>query len=160
MKSVMIVYVLLLGMAIGVGLAVGAFLAPVIFYPHTYLGLGVLTHFQSGILMTQVFLKSNILFLIVAFYSLVYESFSWFKQKEKERVAMSLSLLSMALTASFVWYYTPYIVDAQLQGALATTTEAFRTIHKQSEWVMKALLLVQGSLLFRRMWLLQKGEKK
>lgn len=160
MKSVMIIYLLLLGMAIGVEVAVGAFIAPVIFYPHTFLGQGVLSHFQSGILMTQVFLKSNMLFLIVAIYSVLFESFSWFIQKRRERISFSLAFLSLGLTVLFVWYYTPYIVEAQLQGALATTTEYFHTMHKQSEWVMKALLLVQGSLFFRRMWVLQKGEKK
>ena len=37
-RSVMCVYLVLLGMAIGVEIAAGAFIAPVIFFPQKYLG--------------------------------------------------------------------------------------------------------------------------
>ena len=67
-----VIYVVMLGIAIGVEIAAGAFIAPVIFFPQKYLGEGVLTHFQSGILMTQVFLKTNMLLMIVAVYSLLF----------------------------------------------------------------------------------------
>ncbi len=49
MKSLMVVYLAMLGIAIGVEIAAGAFIAPVIFFPQKYLGDGVLTHFQSGV---------------------------------------------------------------------------------------------------------------
>ena len=133
MKSVMIIYLLLLGMAIGVEVAVGAFIAPVIFYPHTFLGQGVLSHFQSGILMTQVFLKSNMLLGFVAFYGIVFEMLTFIKNQNKDNVALMLSFVAFALTASFLFYYTPFIVDAQNAGALATASEAFAKMHKQSE---------------------------
>ncbi|MCD8545194.1 MAG: hypothetical protein LRY52_10250 [Sulfurospirillum cavolei] len=55
MKSLTSLYLMVLGVALGVEIAAGAFVAPVIFFPQKYLGEGVLTHFQSGILMTQVF---------------------------------------------------------------------------------------------------------
>ena len=156
MKSLVILYVTFLGIALGVEVAAGAFIAPVIFFPHKYLGEGVLSHFQSGILMTQVFLKTNMLLSIVALYSLFFEIISWVKKNKNDIFSSVCALLGVGLTAVFVFYHTPFIVEAQQQGALATTTEAFNVMHKQSEVVMKSLMLVQISLLFRRVWLVQK----
>ena len=58
-------YLFLLGICIGSELAIGIFMAPVIFYPSQYIGEGVLSHYQSGQLMTQVFLKYNILLIFI-----------------------------------------------------------------------------------------------
>ncbi|MBP9492271.1 MAG: DUF4149 domain-containing protein [Sulfurospirillum sp.] len=156
MKSLVILYVTFLGIALGVEVAAGAFIAPVIFFPHKYLGEGVLSHFQSGILMTQVFLKTNMLLMIVAVYSLFFEIISWIKKRNNDVFSSVCALLGVGLTAIFVFYHTPFIVEAQGQGALATATEAFDTMHKQSEVVMKSLMVIQLSLLFRRVWLIQK----
>lgn len=160
MKSLVIVYVSLLGISLGVQIAVGAFMAPVIFHPSYYLAEGVLSHFQSGILMTQVFLKTNLLLSVVALYSVLYEMIAWLKKTDKDTLSFFLALLSLLLSAAFVLYYTPFIVNAQAGGELATRTDLFAVMHKQSEWVMKALMLTQCGLLFRRMWLVQKEEKK
>lgn len=157
MKSVMSIYIILLGIALGVELCVGAFVAPVIFFPARYLGEGVLSHFQSGVLMTQVFLKSNMLLGFVAFYSMVFEMLTLIKNQNKDNIALMLSFVIFALTASFLFYYTPFIVDAQKAGALATASEAFAKMHKESEWVMKFLMIVQITLIFRRVGLL--GQK-
>lgn len=156
MKSMMVVYVALLGIALGVEIAAGAFIAPVIFFPHKYIGDGVLSHFQSGILMTQVFLKTNMLLSIVALYSFFFEVISWSKKKSNDLFATVCAFLGLILTAIFVFYHTPFIVEAQQQGPLATATEAFNAMHKQSEVVMKSLMVIQLGLLFRRMWLVQK----
>ena len=86
-RSLVVVYVALLGIAIGVEIAAGAFIAPVIFFPQKYLGDGVLTHFQSGILMTQVFLKMNLLIGFVALYSIIYEVQVWMMRKHFDFLA-------------------------------------------------------------------------
>ena len=90
-RSLVVVYVALLGIAIGVEIAAGAFIAPVIFFPQKYLGDGVLTHFQSGILMTQVFLKMNLLIGFVALYSIIYEVQVWMMRKHFDFLAFGLS---------------------------------------------------------------------
>lgn len=149
-KSFMTLYVLLLGIALGVEIAAGAFVAPVIFHPERYLGIGILTHFQSGILMTQVFLKTNMLISIVAVYSIAYELFAWLK-KHKDSVSLVLSFIALILTSLFVFYYTTFIVDAQILGAQATSTAEFAKMHHESEWVIKILMMVQVVLLFRKM---------
>ncbi|MDD2383662.1 MAG: DUF4149 domain-containing protein [Sulfurospirillaceae bacterium] len=154
-KSLLTIYVLLLGLALGVEIAAGAFVAPVIFHPERYLGADVLTHFQSGILMTQVFLKTNILLSVVALYSIVYELMAWIK-KEHDNFALVLSLCTLILTSLFIFYYTTFIVDAQLLGPQATMTAEFAKMHQESEWVIKILMMVQSVLLFRKMGKKQK----
>ncbi len=106
--------------------------------------------------MTQVFLKTNILLIVVALYSLFFEIFSWIKKRNNDIFSSVCAVLGVGLSAIFIFYHTPFILTAQGQGALATATEAFNTMHKQSEVVMKSLMVVQLSLLFRRVWLIQK----
>ena len=152
-RSVMCVYLVLLGMAIGVEIAAGAFIAPVIFFPQKYLGDDVLSHFQSGILMTQVFLKMNLFIGFITLFSVIYEVQVWMSHKRSDIIALSFSLIMALMTGLFLFYYTPFIVQAQQLGALETATEAFSKMHKESEWVMKILMVSQFGLFLRRAWL-------
>lgn len=156
MKSFMVIYLAMLGVAIGVEIAAGAFIAPVIFFPQKYLGDGVLTHFQSGILMTQVFLKMNVVIGFVALYSIIYEVQVWMMRKNYDLLSFVLSLVTVIATGLFIFYYTPFIVHAQQLGAVETTTELFAKMHKESEWVMKLLIVAQFSLFVRRSFLSQR----
>jgi len=151
MKSMSVVYLICLGVMIGIELAAGAFVAPVIFFPQKLLGEGVLSHFQSGILMTEIFLRMNFLLLCFSLVSFVFELSLWIsKAKSSDKASVLFSVMALVLTTLFVYYYTPFIVDAQAQGELATASEAFRTVHKQSEWVMKGLMMTQIGLFVRR----------
>jgi hypothetical protein len=156
MRSFMVIYLVMLGIAIGVEIAAGAFIAPVIFFPQKYLGEGVLSHFQSGILMTQVFLKMNLVIGFAALYSIIYEMEVFMMRKNYDFLSFFLSLMIVVGTGLFLYYYTPFIIHAQQLGAMETTTEAFASMHKQSEWVMKALMVAQFGLFIRRSWLSQK----
>ena len=156
MRRLMVVYLVMLSVAIGVEIAAGAFVASVIFFPQKYLGDGVLTHFQSGILMTQVFLKMNLVIGFVALYSIIYEVQVWMMFKNYDFISFILSIIVVLTTGLFIFYYTPFIVHAQQLGAVETTTEIFAKMHKQSEWVMKALMVAQFMLFVRRSWLSQK----
>jgi len=156
MKSFMVIYLVMLGIAMGVEIAAGAFIAPVIFFPQKYLGEGILSHFQSGILMTQVFLKMNLVIGFVALYSIIYEVQVWMMRKNYDFLSFFLSLMIVVATGLFLFYYTPFIVHAQQLGSDQTTTEVFASMHKQSEWIMKALMVAQFVLFVRRGWLSQK----
>ena len=145
-------YLLLLGICIGAELAIGIFMAPVIFYPSQYIGEGVLSHYQSGQLMTQVFLKYNILLIFISSLLLLFEIVN-LKGSESFNYKISaffLSLIIALLAMSFVFYFTPYILQAQKIGAEATATAEFLSMHKASEFVMKAMLLAQVALFFIR----------
>ncbi|MCI7363915.1 MAG: DUF4149 domain-containing protein [Campylobacter lanienae] len=145
-------YLFLLGICIGSELAIGIFMAPVIFYPSQYIGEGVLSHYQSGQLMTQVFLKYNILLIFISSLILLFEIVN-LKGSESFNYKISaffLSLIISLLAMSFVFYFTPYILQAQKIGAEATATAEFISMHKASEFVMKAMLLAQVALFFIR----------
>lgn len=145
-------YLFLLGICIGAELAIGIFMAPVIFYPSQYIGEGVLSHYQSGQLMTQVFLKYNILLIFISSLILLFEILN-LKGSESFNYKISaffLSLIISLLAMSFVFYFTPYILQAQKIGAEATATAEFLSMHKASEFVMKAMLLAQVALFFIR----------
>ncbi|RAZ50758.1 DUF4149 domain-containing protein [Campylobacter hyointestinalis] len=147
-------YLFLLALIIGVEISIGAFLAPVLFFPAKYIGEGVLSLFQSGQLMTQVFLKYNTLLIAVCLVSIIYELINLIKNKEDsfnfKFSAFMLSFIVLGLASSFVFYFTPYIVNAQSLGELATTTNDFARIHKASEIVMKIMIIAQTILFFVR----------
>lgn len=154
-RSFITLYMALVGICIGVELAAGAFVAPVIFHPERYLESDVLSHFQSGILMTQVFLKTNMVLSAVALYGIVFETIAWVQKNNKDIFAFGCTFSILLLTALFVLYYTPFIVEAQKLGSMATTSEAFDKMHKESELVMKLLMVSQIGLFLRRMWLIE-----
>jgi hypothetical protein len=80
---------------------------------------------------------------------------AWIK-KEHDNFALVLSLFTLILTSLFIFYYTTFIVDAQLLGPQATMTAEFVKMHQESEWVIKILMMVQSVLLFRKMGKKQK----
>lgn len=147
-------YLFLLALIIGVEISIGAFLAPVVFFPAKYIGEGVLSIFQSGQLMTQVFLKYNMLLIAVSLVSIIYELINLIKNKEDsfnfKFSAFMLSFIVLGLASSFAFYFTPYIVHAQSLGELATTTNDFASVHKTSEIVMKIMIIAQTILFFVR----------
>lgn len=153
MKKIVVIYLFLLATLIGIEISIGVLLAPVIFFPAKFIGEGVLTHFQSGQLMTQIFLKYNVLLIVVSVLVFLYEIFNL--KNRTEIITMRIStfifaIINLILAYLFVFYFTDYIVNAQLVGTLATMTDKFAMIHEQSEMAMKAMLVVQVILFFMR----------
>ena len=66
------VYLLLIGLALG-AITASAFSAPVIFRAASFVEGLEITLFQSGVLMTQIFIKLNILLNILAVFIIIYE---------------------------------------------------------------------------------------
>ena len=135
---------------IGTELTLGILVAPVIFFPQSIIGEGVLTHFMSGQMMTKIFLKFNYVLLFVSAFMAVSELFDL-----RKKIAFSLkfstfmlSFLNLALALSFVFIFTPFIVQAQGLGADATQTAEFAKMHSASEYVMKVMLVLQLILFF------------
>ena len=135
---------------IGTELTLGILVAPVIFFPQNIIGEGVLTHFMSGQMMTKIFLKFNYVLLFVSAFVVVSELFDL-----RKKLAFSLkfstfmlSFLNLALALSFVFIFTPFIVQAQSLGAEATQTAEFAKMHSTSEYVMKVMLVLQLILFF------------
>ena len=145
------IYLFLLAALVGVEIALGAFVAPVIFFPQKLIGEGVLTHFQSGIMMTQIFI--NYILLGISALAFAYEAAS-LRGKESFGVRISgfmLSFINLSLALLFVFYFTDFIVAAQAAGQDATIGNAeFDAMHKAIEWAMKMMMIAQTALFFLR----------
>lgn len=145
------IYIFLLAMVIGMEISIGAFLAPIVFFPANIIGDGVLTHFQSGQLMTQVFLKFNNVLLVVSVVAIIYEGINLRNNNEsfaKKISSFMLALIVLILALAFIFYFSAYVVEAQKLGAEATSSEEFAKMHKASELVMKIMMIAQAMLFY------------
>lgn len=141
----------LLAAMIGIELILGIVVAPVIFYPQNFIGDGILSHYQSGILMTQIFIKMGYLLLIVSIINILFEIFSYFREKFNFKIKFSkliLSLIILILSLVFVFYFTEQIISMQKLGEQATTSTEFTGIHSASEITLKIILASQIFLYF------------
>lgn len=134
----------LLAGIIFVELFIGIVVAPIIFFPSSIIGDGVLSHFQSGLLMTQVFVKFNYLLLFVSFFNIFYEIFT--NKLASFRVIFSFLIVILALL--FVFYYTQNVLNMQELGI--TNSDEFNTNHKQSEILFKVMVALQFILFFTK----------
>ena len=138
-------YLLLIGITLGAIIACGAFSAPSIFRAPAIVPNLEMTVFQSGLLMTSIFIKLNFLLNLVALFILCYEILSF--RVSNARIAPLLGLFSIIFIFLFTFYYTPYIVYAQNLGEEAIANLTFDSMHTQSVYVFKALM-VSLALLF------------
>ncbi|RTI68029.1 DUF4149 domain-containing protein [Campylobacter jejuni] len=145
----------LLASIIGVELILGIVVAPTIFFPQNLIGEGVLSHFQSGLMMTQIFIKMGYLLIFVSVVNFLYEIYSLIKDEIKFQIKFQikfskfmLSLLILILSLIFVFYFTNTIIELQNLGENATKTQEFISIHNASEVVIKIILIMQVFLYF------------
>lgn len=138
-RSVEGIYVWILG--IGVGCIIACAVAAKIIFT---IG-GVLNHISisdSGLIMGSIFTSINVVLLILSGIIIFYElsSFVFRLSSSKSRIALFLlGGISVIMIFLFSLYYTPFIMDAQSKGDIAS--QAFNSMHKQSELVFKILLI-------------------
>ncbi|MDE5603536.1 MAG: DUF4149 domain-containing protein [Helicobacter sp.] len=132
-------YLLLIGVCLGATLASGAFVTSSIFRAAEIVKNLEITTFQSGILMTSIFLKLNFLLNILALYIIIYEILALSIYRKK--ITPLLGLINVILIFLFTLYYTPFIVEAQSLGEESFYSETFATMHYQSVLIFKALMI-------------------
>ncbi|PAF48516.1 hypothetical protein BKH46_01010 [Helicobacter sp. 12S02634-8] len=144
------IYLWLIGLGIGALVISGAIVAPVIFSAYSFLPDLSITQYESGILMTQIFIKLNVLLNSLAIVIIIYELLA-FKSSFKPSVfLLVVNALSVVLIFVFTLYYTPHILEAQNMGAAYTATPEFESMHTQSEFLFKLLLATLSiSFLYR-----------
>lgn len=143
------VYLWLLGIGVGCIVAFGMFAAPIIFRASSF--LPHISIENSGVLMAQIFLKGNIFFNFLACVIIIYELVSlfaarYFAHSIQRYLWAILGGVNVCLIALFTLYYTPSILDSHMQ----TNMTDFDTLHKQSEFVFKALLIGLSALMIWR----------
>ncbi len=152
-KYLWIPYLMLLGITLGVALSAGVFAAPVIFHADDLLGGGVLTHYQEGLIMTQIFIKSNILVNVTCAAILVAEGYH-FLRFYRDPTTFYSAFVVVWTGFMFTLYYTPQILEFQAQGESILENELFQKAHIASEWDFKifvvALTILLGRYLYRK----------
>ncbi|PAF49249.1 hypothetical protein BKH41_03995 [Helicobacter sp. 12S02232-10] len=148
-------YLWLIGLGIGAIIVSGVIVAPIIFNAYSFLpDLGI-TQYDSGILMTQIFIKLNDKLLnYTAIIIIIYELLVFKSSFKSSIFLLGLNALSVALIFIFTLYYTPNILEAQNMGAAYTATPEFENMHTQSEYLFKILLVTLSISFLSRIVLL------
>ena len=142
-------YLTLLGVTLGAVLYAGVVVAPVIFHAGRWLGEGVLSHYQEGLIMTQNFIGLSTLVTVTMIAVFLYEGYKY-KKFERDKLTTAAALVLLMSGALFNWYYLPDIVTMQMAGEAMTQSEVFQNVHKASEIDFKIfaaavlLLMVQN----------------
>ena len=156
LKWIDIVYIILLGITLGTVLTLGAFVAPVIFQSQEYIGKEILTHYQEGLLMSAIFIKSNYLLNFTALAIIVRESFD-FKLFKRDKIVLAAASTAVFAAFMFTLYYTDNIIAYQAAGEEMTRSIAFENLHKGSEIDFALLAISLTILLARRVQIFSKG---
>ncbi len=156
MKWIDIVYLMLLGITLGLVLTLGIIVAPVIFHADSYLGAKILDHYQMGLLMTAIFLKSNYFLNAMALIIILREAYDY-KLFKRDKIILPSAATAVLMIFLFTLYYTKQIIAMQALGAAVTQSDTFQTIHKASELDFQLLALSLVLLLGRRLYLQCKG---
>ncbi len=125
-------YIITLGTVLGAGLLAGIVVAPTIFHSELWLGSPLLSHFQEGLLMTQVFERLayavNFLVILVILYEVIkYKAF------ESDRWSLLTTFLVVSTGLLFTSYYIPDILTMQMAGEAVTNGKIFENVHFASE---------------------------
>jgi len=132
----MIGYIVILFITLGAVLCSGIFVASTIFNSKDFLNEAVLTRFQEGLLMTEVFLKLNGLIHLCIAAILLVELYR-FKSFDRDYILLAAAFVAVFSGLLFTQYYTPDILAMQALGPQATQTAAFDAVHKGSEIAFK-----------------------
>ncbi|CAM2919604.1 DUF4149 domain-containing protein [Vibrio rarus] len=155
-KTVSVAYVTLLTIIMGFALFSGAVVAPVIFNSDAFLGGALLSRFQEGLLMTEVFRRLCYPLVIMCLLSVMFEFAYTFKRK-LDLIALICMVLMVCTGLLFAFYFVPHIIHMQNQGPLVTQTAQFASIHKLSEVCFKITVLSGICLAMRHVFKLSRG---
>jgi len=150
-KWIDIGYFIFLGMTLGLVLTLGAFVAPTIFHSERYLG-DILSHYQEGLLMSAIFVKTNYWLNIVAIFIILKEGYSY-KMFDRDKIALPAAATTVAMIFLFTLYYTPQILAFQQLGESVVNEAKFEAVHKASEYTYMLLAFSLALLLARRLQL-------
>lgn len=145
-------YLLLVGMTAGAVLVLGVFVAAVVFHSELFLSVPLLSRFEEGKIMGEVFRRFSYWGYVMAAVIVVYE-ISRYKVMQIDKIAMLSALGSVATLLLFSAVYTPKILAYQALGENGID-EGFEALHKASEIDFKILLITLTVLFVRRAYLM------
>lgn len=143
-------YIFILCAAASVIFLLGSFVAPTIFHTERILGVALLSHYDAGLLMSQIFVKSNYILLITMLTIAFYDGMRIFKRRSNALIS-TLAGISVLTLGIHIFFLTPKIVEFQAAGEFATKSDSFATLHTLSEANFKLALFCIISLALMRL---------
>lgn len=145
-------YLLTLGMTIGALLILGVVVAAVVFHSEMYLSVPILSRYEEGKMMGEIFLRFSYWCYFMAGVITLYEVSRYFvMQIDKISILSAMGAVGTLLLFSAV--YVPKILEYQSRGEEAIDA-SFEALHTASEIDSKILLIMLLVLFCRRAYLM------
>lgn len=154
--AITVFYLLMLGFACGVIVALGAFSAPVVFKDSLIIANGAISIFQAGMIMTEIFVRASYVLLFVAILIALYEILTATIHSKKRFLFFgAIAIVSILL---FVLYYLPAIIELQKQGEEILADGVFDALHQESVWAFYVAFFAMAALFASRVLALMRHE--
>jgi len=147
-----IIYLLLIAMTAGAVLVLGVFVAAVVFHSEVYLTLPLLSRYEEGKIMGEIFRRFTYWAYFMSAVIALYE-ISRYKVMQIDKISILSALGSIGTLLLFSAVYTPKILEYQSRGEAAIDA-SFEALHKASEIDFKILLLMLLILFSRRAYVM------
>nr|WP_321268605.1 DUF4149 domain-containing protein [uncultured Sulfurimonas sp.] len=147
-------YLIILASSFGAVIILGMVVAPVVFNSDQFLVDMTLDHYNSGIIMGEVFHRFSYWLYAVAITVSIYEA-SMYKMGQRDAIAFASSVTVLFSSLMFSAVYSPKILAMQAIGVEATQSDTFANVHKASELDFKILAIALIILFIRRLMLLR-----
>lgn len=147
-----VIYLLLIGMSAGAVMVLGVLVAAVVFHSEIFLTLPLLSRYEEGKIMGEIFRRFGYWGYFMAAVIVVYE-ISRYKVMQIDKIAILSALGSVGTLLLFSAVYTPKILEYQAMGE-AAMDERFEALHKASEIDFKILFVMLLILFGRRAYLM------
>ena len=147
-------YLIILASTFGAVIVLGTVVTPVIFHSNDILVDASLNHYNSGIIMGEVFVRFSYWLYVVASWIVLYEVIMY-KMGQRDAIVFGSSVTVIFSSLMFSSVYAPKILAMQAISEEATQSDTFNNIHLASEIDFKILALSLIVLFIRRLMLLR-----
>jgi uncharacterized protein DUF4149 len=144
----------MLAASFGAVIILGAVVAPVIFNSDKILVDMTLDHYNSGVLMGEVFHRFSYWLYVLATGVVIYEAVMY-KMGQRDAITFASAVTVVFSSLMFSSVYSPKILSMQAIGEEATQSDTFANIHMASELDFKILAAALVVLFVRRLMLLR-----
>jgi hypothetical protein len=152
LKFLMSTYIVVLGITIGIVMALGMLVAPIVFHPEKVaIMTTVISHFESGLMMGAIFDRFGGFLTAVLVIVVAMEGYLQGVKKQGCVVDILVASCVVVTSSSFLWYFIPAVKEFQLKGSSVLADPAFQTLHSMSELDFKLLMASLMMLAFARL---------
>jgi len=144
----------MLASTFGAVIVLGAVVAPVVFNTDKITIDLLINHYNSGIIMGEIFHRFSYWIYFVSAAVILYEA-AWYKMGQRDAISFASSFVVIFTSLMFSTIYSPKILAMQELGIEATKSDTFKNIHIASEIDFKILAIALVVLFVRRLMLLR-----